>query len=102
MSKRTIRMVDLYCEIANVNDSIETVRDELARYAGGRACWPKHKAEAEGELQQWTLKRDRKLARLLALMAALTDTELDLICRKYNPDEFRDQLSGWRKSKVVT
>jgi len=71
MSARTIKMLDLLCDVANLSSSMATVQDELDRYAAGASYWPRHKQEAEVELLRWSRKRDRKPAKLQAIVVAL-------------------------------
>lgn len=87
MSKRTIRMVDLMCDIANWNGCIRSVAESLT---DGVERWPSNwKAEARNEIRLWTKRRDRSAARLRVLAERLTPEELDLIRRRYRPDFLR-------------
>lgn len=58
MSARTIKMLDLLCDVAS--SSIATVQNELKGFAAVASYWPRHKQEAEGELLRWSRKRDRR------------------------------------------
>ena len=48
--------------------------------------------EAEEEIIQWAEWRDKVLGRLRKLVDALTDSELDLIRRRYHPNRLAQQM----------
>jgi hypothetical protein len=62
-------------------------------YVAGASYWPRPKQEADGELLRWSRRRDRTLVKLQAIVAALTDKELDLIRRRYQPDQLKAQIA---------
>jgi hypothetical protein len=84
-------MLDLICDVTNQSDSIETVQAELARLRTKKApaAW---RAEAEDEIRRWTPKRDKALAKLRGIVAALSADELDLIRRRYHCEAVANRL----------
>jgi hypothetical protein len=72
MSRRTIRVLDLLCDVGNRNHSLRNAFDD--------------------ERPKWIKDRDRKLQTLKATVAALTGDDLDLIKRLYHPQRLAAQL----------
>lgn len=93
MSKRTTQMVDRLCHVANWNSSLNTVLQLYADHGDDPKYPPAWKAEIEREIRTWTKKRNDALAKLKAIIAALTPAELDLVRRRYKPDQLRLQLA---------
>lgn len=89
MSRKTIQMVDLLCDVGNWNNSIQGVVESPAFEPGAPAAWV---AEAEQEIKEWSAKRDKKLARLQTIIAALTPQELKLIKSRYEPEKLAREL----------
>jgi len=93
MSKRTIQMIDRLCDVANRNCSLNSALQLCADHGDDPKYPPAWKAEMEGEIRTWTKKRDDALAKLKAIVAALTPAELDLIRRRYKPGQLKLQLA---------
>jgi hypothetical protein len=89
MSKRTLLVVDLMCEVANIINSLQSPIGWLRDNAGRQPLWDE---EARQEIKNWGQRRDRKLARLQATINALSPAEVDLIRRHYKPEQLAARL----------
>jgi len=88
MTERTIKLVDLCCEAANWQDSIDSNKQtltELHRDSTSRYFY-------EREVEEWSARRDGVLTKLRATMDGLTDYEKDWVRRKCKGYELAEQF----------
>jgi hypothetical protein len=90
MSKRTIRILDTSIQAGRLNKLIGTVTKELAGYLERDEI--KMVQQCESEIHRYTTHVMRKRHALQRAVDALTDEELSLIRRRYQPFRLRKAL----------
>jgi hypothetical protein len=80
MSRNTIKAVDLFCRVANWNNSLENA------YAD--------------EVERWTKKRDRELTRLSTIMAKITREEY--LAGRWGNTPMQKRIEQWNEMKACS
>jgi hypothetical protein len=79
MSRNSIKAVDLFCRVANWNDSLENA------YAD--------------EVERWTMKRDRQLTRFRNVMAKVTREEF--LAGRWGNTPMTKRVEQWNEMRAL-
>lgn len=90
MSKRTIRILDMSIQAGRLNKLIGTVLKELAEFSEHGQI--KMVRQCETEIHNYQTQFLRKRNAIQRAVDALTDEELSLIRRRYQPFRLRKAL----------